>query len=100
MSFAVLALICIGLVALARLIEMPSWLYAIVCIFVCGMLWMYQTYHPAPETISERIGADIWTDPETRCQYFLHDGVGGTRQPRLNRDGKPYCGSQNETNTR
>lgn len=85
-------LIGLALIVLARFIEMSSTLYAMFCIFICGMAWMYQAYHEEPPTLSERVGAEIWVDPETHCQYFLHDGVGGTRQPRLNRDGTPYCG--------
>lgn len=58
---------------------------------VVGLLLIHNEYNPSEKTLSERVGAEIWVDPETKCQYFTHDGVGGTRQPRLNRDGKPMC---------
>ncbi|MNQ61375.1 hypothetical protein D3C85_756890 [compost metagenome] len=69
-----------------------NFIRASVLILCAGLVAMHVANNPTPETLSERIGADIWIDPETKCQYFLHDGVGGARQPRLNREGKPYCG--------
>lgn len=36
----------------------------------------------------------IWSDPETHCQYLLRRiYLGDSITPRLNADGKPMCGA-------